>query len=504
MATPVDASVRGGTQPVSTVADRGRRYLPALDGLRALSVAAVVAFHLGYLRGGFLGVDVFFAISGFLITRLLVDELDRTGTVSLRRFWARRFRRLVPALLLVLVAVMVTSRAWLASWRLTDLRGDALSVMAYVANWRFTFSGQSYFQQGLGPSPLRHTWSLAIEEQFYLVWPLVVLGAVWLVRSRSSQVRHRMVATIAALLTVASGAWMVVAAAETNDLSRVYYGTDTRAFALCGGAWLATWWNPWLNRPDTRVGRRGRAIGAARFGPVALVGLVALTVLIAEDDPSTYRWGFQVAAVLAVVAVGAIAAREGAVNRWLAVEPLPWLGRRSYGIYLWSWPIQVLAVERFTLSQLELAGVVVVGSVVLAALSFAGVEEPIRTGRMFWQRGDRARLTRPVRGRVGYATGSLAIATVIAMVLATTAGAPGAPGLQGVSDDDAVARALRPPADEPGVATTVEPRSDEVLADGARPSLGPGPFDPSTPLLIDPADMSEPGGADGRPLEVGS
>lgn len=238
----------------------------------------------------------------------------------------------------------------------------------------------------------------------------------------------------------------------------------------------------------------------ARVGPAALLGLAALALLLNEDDPSAYRWGFQLAAVLAVVAVGAVATREGAISRRLALEPLPWLGRRSYGIYLWSWPIQVFTVERFALAGLELAAVVVVGSVALAALSFALVEEPIRTGRTFRRRGDRAQAARPGRGRVGYASGTLAVGAVIALVLGATAGARDGPGLQGVSDGDAVAAALRPPENapaDPSVTIPAAPRSGEVSSAGAQPGLGSGPFDPSVPLLVDPSDTRTPSAADG-------
>ncbi|MEZ5181448.1 MAG: acyltransferase [Acidimicrobiales bacterium] len=192
-------------------------YLPALDGLRAVAVLAVVAYHLGELSGGFLGVDVFFAISGFLITRLLLAEHEGSGAIGLRSFWARRFRRLLPALLVVIVAVMVGSRAWLPTWRLGDIRTDALAAIAYVANWRFVLSGQSYFQSGVVPSPVRHTWSLSIEEQYYLLWPLVVVG---LARWRQVPLR-RLVALASLAGALASGAWMAIAAGQGRDLSRI-------------------------------------------------------------------------------------------------------------------------------------------------------------------------------------------------------------------------------------------------------------------------------------------
>ncbi|MBA3282256.1 MAG: acyltransferase, partial [Acidimicrobiia bacterium] len=259
------------------------RYLPGLDGLRAVAVAAVVAYHLGELPGGFLGVDVFFVISGFLITRLLLAEHERTGRIAIGAFWGRRFRRLLPALLVLLVAVALASRAELPGWRLTEIRNDAFGALAYVANWRFVLSGESYFTKGVGPSPLRHTWSLAIEEQFYLLWPLVVAGVLAMAR-RAARLS---VGAVALAVGVGSAVWMAVVSGQGHDLSRIYYGTDTRVFALCGGAWLASWWDP-AAAAASRPARRRHRERWALAGTMAVVRLGMLAVFAVTDHAAFY------------------------------------------------------------------------------------------------------------------------------------------------------------------------------------------------------------------------
>ena len=248
----------GGTQQ-----HEGFGYRPALDGLRALAVGAVVAYHLdGHgLRGGFLGVDTFFVLSGFLITSLLLVELERTRGVALVAFWGRRLRRLLPALLGVVAAVGVYAWLFAPSMERASLRGDSVAGLLYVANWRFVASGQSYFDLFSAPSPLRHLWSLAIEEQFYLVWPLVVLGAAAIVGWRASLARI-VVGLIAAIGAVAS----IVAMArlyDASDPSRAYYGTDARVHTILIGCLLAVVVLHW--RPRTRVAAGAEAL--LRNGP---------------------------------------------------------------------------------------------------------------------------------------------------------------------------------------------------------------------------------------------
>src|SRR5699024_2557398 len=222
-------------------------HLGARDGLRGLVVLAVVAYHLGRLRGGFVGVVVFFVLSGFLITRLLVAEHRRTGRISLSCFWARRVRRLLPAMAVTAVAVVVAGRRLLPAWRLGDLRTDGLAALGFVSNWRLIGGGQSYFDASSEASPLRHTWSLAVEEQFYVLWPLLIVGAILLLRGRPRWAAG----SVSMLVAIGSATILHRGAGAGWDPSRLYYGTDARIFAMAFGGVVATFFDPlrsWLDR----------------------------------------------------------------------------------------------------------------------------------------------------------------------------------------------------------------------------------------------------------------
>jgi peptidoglycan/LPS O-acetylase OafA/YrhL len=459
-----------------------------------VAVAAVIAYHLGRLDGGFYGVDVFFVVSGFLITKLLLAERERAGTIALGAFWIRRFRRLLPALMVVLVFVMVGSRAWLPAWRLTDIRGDALAALFYVANWRFIIDGQSYFGSGIVPSPLRHTWSLSIEEQFYLVWPFLVVGLLAVARSQG----RRVVGALTATLAVASAVWMAVAAGSGQDLSRIYYGTDTRAFALLLGAWLGCWWDPAARRQTTRVARRRRARRWSIAGSLALVPLAVLVVVGTNEAVSAYQGAFQTVAVLSVIAVGGMAAGQGPVAGALASRPLVWIGRRSYGIYLWSWPVQIFAAEHFRLEGATLDVVVVVATVALASLSHWLVEEPVRTGRRpagFAERRSPGTLGRSMRP--AWAIGG--VAATLAVVIGVAVGAPPAPDYTRVSDEQALAAALGPMTAEEEAALRSSASSTTTVPVDEGP---PGPLSEAPSLVVDPAATLDPAARAGRPLKV--
>jgi peptidoglycan/LPS O-acetylase OafA/YrhL len=492
-------------------------YLPGLDGLRAVCVLAVVAYHLGELRGGFLGVDVFFVISGFLITRLLLAERERTGTVALGAFWRRRFKRLVPALLVVLVAVAVAAKAWLPAWRMSGIRNDALGALFYVANWHFVLGGTSYFADQAGLSPLRHTWSLAIEEQYYLLWPLLVVGMLAVARARG----RRAVGAFAAVGMVASAVWMGVAAARGFDLSRVYFGTDTRAFALFAGAFGACWWDRVFTEVPSRVERRRRARWAGIAAVVAAIPAGWLIAaggadgrgqlrfmaggrqLFALDAERFYQGGFQLMAVLTLVVVAGVAAGQGPLSRLMAHPVLTWIGRRSYGIYLWSWPTQILVSERFRLEGLGLDAVVVAGAVGFAALSYWLVEEPVRTGRRpaGWPAPTPAP-AEPRRRRLpalpGYATSGLAVALVVAVVVGTAVGAPPAPAYLKVTDAQALDAAG-------GKATAAELAAMREAAQATTIPIDegpPGPFTGASSILVPSGASVDPSLRLGRPLKV--
>ncbi|MBA3267613.1 MAG: acyltransferase [Acidimicrobiia bacterium] len=355
-------------------------YRAPLDGLRALAVAAVLVYHsdLPWARGGFIGVDVFFVLSGFLITGLLLADRERHGRIRLRRFWTRRARRLLPALILVLVVVSVAVPL-LASDQNWRLRGDLLSALGYVSNWQLIYQDQSYFQSMGRPPLLQHLWSLAVEEQFYLVWPLVVTLAL------RTKVTHRRLGLIVLALAAASAGLMALLYRPEHDPSRVYYGTDTRVSALLVGAALALLW-PWARSQPTTASlsrRLGHRALLEVVGAGALAGLMVCMTQLDQLRPILYRGGFLGVALLAaaVVAVAAAETRT-TVGTLLSVPPLVWLGRRSYGVYLWFWPVFMLTRPHadIDLTGYPLLAVRVTITVALAAASYRFVEMPIRSG----------------------------------------------------------------------------------------------------------------------------
>ncbi|MFM7616398.1 MAG: acyltransferase family protein [Actinomycetes bacterium] len=348
------------------------RYRPALDGLRAIAVGAVVAYHLDGrgLRGGFLGVDTFFVLSGFLITTLLLLELERTRRVALVAFWGRRLRRLLPALLGVLAAVALFAW-WIApTMQRATLRGDALAGLLYVANWRFVASGQSYFDLYSAPSPLRHLWSLAIEEQFYLVWPIVVLAAAGVGR-RLVRIRV-IVGAIAAFGAVAS-IWVMARLYDGSDPSRAYYGTDARVHTILIGCLLAVIVVHW--RPRGRVG----AAVVQGTGIVAFVGVLAAYATVSDRGPWLYRGGSALFALAVAAVVLAAAQDAGPLVRALGVAPARALGRISYGVYLWHWPVIVWLTPTNThLDGAALTGLRLAVTLAAATVSYHVLEMPIR------------------------------------------------------------------------------------------------------------------------------
>jgi peptidoglycan/LPS O-acetylase OafA/YrhL len=385
-------------------------YRPALDGLRAIAVIAVMLYHgqVAWLRGGFLGVDVFFTLSGYLITYLLLVEFRAWGSIDLRQFWLRRARRLLPALFLVLVAVAVYGAVAVSPERLGRLRGDAVATLLYVANWRFAATGQSYFDQFQEPSPLLHAWSLGIEEQFYWLFPVFLLA--WLHLRRST----RGLTTV--LLTGAGASALLMAALYRPgaDPSRIYYGTDTRAAALLIGAALAAWSVRRAGRRDTNAARQPRPrwlIDAA--GLVGLAGLFLAFTRLSESSGLLFRGGLVLVALLTSLVLLATE-RETLVNRLLGWEPLRAVGVVSYGLYLWHWPIYlVLSPTRTGADGWPLLGLRLATTAALAAGSYLLVERPIRSGAL------RRRLLPATRR-------GLVAASAIFVVTAVIAGTAGA------------------------------------------------------------------------------
>lgn len=386
-------------------------YHPSLDGLRAVSVAAVLLYHmdLAWIPGGFLGVEVFFVVSGFLITALLVEERHHNGAVSLRGFWTRRARRLLPALYVLLLVVPAVTLVFYrdAAGR---LGGDVLAAFFYVSNWWQIFLNESYFAQAGRPPVLRHLWSLAVEEQFYIIFPALF---VWLLSRRGRNATRNVLLAVA----VGSAVWMAVLYDPGADPSRVYYGTDTRLSGLLLGAMLAVVWAPW----------RSRAQPSRAAGPVLNVtGVGALLLLgwffwrVNEFDPFVYRGGFLLLDVVCVVLIAVLVHPSARLSKLLALPPLVWIGVRSYSIYLWHWPIFM-----FTRPELDvpLAGwplfALRVGLTLGAAeLSYRFVEQPVRHGAIgrLWEQWRTSEGEHRARMRQGLLARAGVLGVIVALV----------------------------------------------------------------------------------------
>jgi len=359
-----------------------QRYMPGLDGLRAIAVLAVIAYHLdpGLAPGGVLGVSVFFTLSGYLITDLLLGQREALGRLRLGDFWLRRARRLLPALFLML-AVVVAWVTLLDRSLLPGLRGDVLAAVAYVSNWWNIVRDASYFARFGPPPPLDHLWSLAVEEQFYLIWPFLLWLGLRYVPGRFTLAGLTLAG---AALSAAAMAWIYEPGV---DPTRVYEGTDTRAFALLVGAALAMVWPSRKLRADL-ITVRGRLL----LDTAGVVGLVVIGLLIwrtSEYSPFLYKGGILLLTVGTVLAVTALVHPASWLGVAVGWAPLRWLGVRSYGIYLWHYPIIVLTAPSMQQkASLGLEVIQVVATIAVAALSWRFFEEPIRRGAMdrIWAR----------------------------------------------------------------------------------------------------------------------
>jgi peptidoglycan/LPS O-acetylase OafA/YrhL len=368
-------------RPMTTAASHVR-HVPALDGVRALAVLAVLAFHAGlpWAGGGFLGVDVFFVLSGYLITTLLLAEQGRTGRIALRSFWRRRAARLLPGLLLVIAVSTVGARALMPAEDLTRLRGDGLAAVFYVANWRMVLDGDDYFSRTAAPSPFEHTWSLGIEEQFYLVWPLLL--TVLVARSASRRTALRRVLAVCAA-GVAVSTVLLAEVHRAADPGRAYYGTDTRGASLLVGAGLAVaiasrW--PAAAAGEVRLASRAARValgGAAAIGAAWLVWLVGHTT---GGEDRLYRGGLLLVALsVAALLAHVVLVPDGWSARVLSWRPLVLLGVISYGVYLWHWPVY-LAVNagRTGRTGVELFAIRCLVTLLIAVASYLVVERPFR------------------------------------------------------------------------------------------------------------------------------
>lgn len=345
-------------------------HVPALDGLRGIALLGVLLFHAnGALAGGYLGVDLFFVLSGYLITSILLAEWQAREAIDLKSFWIRRARRLFPALLSLMPAVAIVAKLF-AKRDLHSIRMDALATLGYVANWRAIFSHKSYWELFSSPSPLEHTWSLSIEEQFYVVWPLVALALLRIGKRRALFVG-------AIVLALASMLAMSVTY-DPASTTRAYYGTDTRAAAILMGAALAC-----VLPPNTPIAKK-RSLDA--IGAIALGVLAWGWITLDGSDALLYRGGFWITE-LSSLALVACAISGGIIARALAFRPLVIVGTVSYGAYLWHWPVDlVLTQERAHQRGLALQALRFAVTFAISAVSYFVLERPIR------RRGVRAAL----------------------------------------------------------------------------------------------------------------
>ena len=359
--------------------EQRRPHLAALDGLRGLAVVAVLLFHAGKLQGGFLGVDLFFALSGFLITSLLLAEVDARGRIDLFAFWGRRLRRLLPAVLLLLVVVTVVTTLVASVPERAATLSDGPWAQAYIANWHAIAGHRDYWASFELPRLFGHLWSLAIEEQFYLVWPLLVTLIAW----RSRHV-HRTVAIVCVVASVLSLAQMI-RLFDPSDPTRVYIGTDTRASSLLLGALLAA-----APLRQAAIWFTSRLASAYTVFAAAIAVTIGLFWVLANgpSSPWIFRGGLFVHSLLAGLLVAGCAARpDAAITRWIGWAPLRIIGVLSYSLYLWHWPMYaLLSPQRMGMSGWPLFGLRVVTSFAAAAISKKVVEDPIRF-KAAWARG---------------------------------------------------------------------------------------------------------------------
>ncbi|MBY0599922.1 acyltransferase family protein [Bacillus bingmayongensis] len=355
---------------------KNSRYMVGLDSLRGLAILGVILYHINFnwMPGGFLGVTVFFVLSGYLITDILSIEWKRNKRIDLKNFWLRRARRLLPGMLVMLVIVL----AWITIFHsslLGKMRGDSLAALLYFSNWWYIYHKLSYFESFNQLSPLNHFWSLAVEEQFYVVWPFIISLAFYYIKKKSRIILFIILGAVASALA------MAILYEPGADPSRIYYGTDTRAFSLLIGAALALIW------PSSRLANK--IIPKARLildvvGGISLIIILVMFWKTNQYDPFLYRGGMVILSIATALLVANLAHPASRIAQFLRFRPLRWMGVRSYGIYLWHYPIITLTSSKVNAGEFQLTRAILqfLLIIVVAQISWKFIENPIRQGAL--------------------------------------------------------------------------------------------------------------------------
>lgn len=403
---------------------RGVRYIPAIDGLRAVAVIAVLLYHLGFkwIPGGFLGVDLFFVISGYVITRLLLDSIQRSGGLDLRAFYIARIRRLLPPLLFMIITTTIVVGLW-APDTMRRFLGDTPFALFGGMNWWLVFRHTDYFEAIGRPPLLQHTWSLGVEAQFYLVWPLILLLVLKYFGKNKIPGAALIIAAFSgvALLLVS----LQVDAASASHVSHVYFGTDTHSIGLFLGAALAVSWIP--QNLQESVSRKAQDF-IDGIGVIGLLGIIAAFLFVDETDPTLYKLAFPLAGILGCAIITSIVHPASRFAPILSSKPFVWIGERSYAIYLWHWVVFQVTRPNFDLegSEWALYALRILLVFALADISLRLVELPVRTGLVdYWFKGMKYRTKRvQLRQKAGVTLLVLSVITMTATA-ATTAIAKG-------------------------------------------------------------------------------
>ena len=391
---------------------RGIRYIPAIDGLRAVAVIAVMLYHLGFkwIPGGFLGVDLFFVISGYVITRLLLDSIQRSGGLDLRAFYVARIRRLLPPLVFMIITTTIVVGLW-APDTMRRFLGDTPFALFGGMNWWLVFRHTDYFEAIGRPPLLQHTWSLGVEAQFYLLWPLILLLVLKYFGKNKIPGAALLIAAFSgiALLFVS----LQVDAASASQVSHVYFGTDTHSIGLFLGAALAVSWIP-QNLQETVTQKAQDFIDG--IGVFGLLGIIACFLFVDETDPTLYKLAFPLAGIFGCAIITSIVHPASRFAPILSSKPFVWIGERSYAIYLWHWVVFQVTRPNYDLegSQWALYALRILIVFALADISLRLVELPVRTGLIdYWFKGMKYRTKRvQLRQKTGVILLVLSIATL--------------------------------------------------------------------------------------------